>query len=104
MTKRQEAELQAAESKMLSFYFGVTRRDRIKNECVRGTAQIGHFGDKVRGARLRWFAHVQRTDHEDAGDGATRQEAKRKTKEEIYETYLFKDTYHISVFTQRSAT
>ena len=25
---------------------------------------VGCFGDKVRGARLRWFAHVQRRDSE----------------------------------------
>ncbi len=36
--------------------------DRIRNEHIRGTAQVGQFEDKVREARLRWFGHVQRRD------------------------------------------
>uniref|UniRef100_A0A3Q3JMD5 YjeF N-terminal domain-containing protein n=1 Tax=Monopterus albus TaxID=43700 RepID=A0A3Q3JMD5_MONAL len=39
-----------------------TRMDRIRNEHIRGTAQVFCFGDKVREARLRWFGHVQRRD------------------------------------------
>lgn len=43
LTKRQEAEL-----KILR----VSRMGRIRNEYVKGTAQAGQAGDKV---RLRWF-------------------------------------------------
>lgn len=43
LTKGQEAEL-----KMLR----VSRMGRIRNEYVKGTAQAGQAGDKV---RLRWF-------------------------------------------------
>ena len=32
--------------------------DKIRNEYIRGTAQVGRFGKKVREARLRWFGHV----------------------------------------------
>ena len=49
LTKRQEVELEVAELKMLRFSLGVTRMDRIRNEYIRGTAQVGRFGDKVRG-------------------------------------------------------
>ena len=49
LTKRQEAELEVAELKMLRFSLGVTRMDRIRNEYIRGTVQVGRFGDKVRG-------------------------------------------------------
>lgn len=35
---------------------GMTRMDRIRNEYIRGTAQVKHFGE----ARPRWFGHVQR--------------------------------------------
>ncbi|KAK3522429.1 hypothetical protein QTP86_010639 [Hemibagrus guttatus] len=55
LRKRQESELEVAELKMLRFSLGVTRLDRIRNEYIRGTAHVGHMGDKVREARLRWF-------------------------------------------------
>ncbi|KAK3569684.1 hypothetical protein QTP86_002614 [Hemibagrus guttatus] len=60
LKKRQESELEVAELKMLRFSLGVTRLDRIRNEYIRGTAHVGHLGNKVREARLRWFGHVQR--------------------------------------------
>ena len=34
--------------------------DRIRKEYIGGTAQVRRSGDKVRGARLRRFGHVQR--------------------------------------------
>ncbi|KAF3704702.1 hypothetical protein EXN66_Car020392 [Channa argus] len=52
LKKRQEAELEVAELKMLRFSLGVTRMDRIRNEDIRGTAHVRCFGDKVREARL----------------------------------------------------
>ncbi|KAI5619170.1 hypothetical protein C0J50_21201, partial [Silurus asotus] len=41
---------------------GVITMDRIRNEFTRGTAHVGHFAEKVREVRLRWFGHVQRRD------------------------------------------
>ncbi|KAF7667879.1 hypothetical protein LDENG_00044320 [Lucifuga dentata] len=58
LRKRQEAELEVAETKMLRFSL---------NEYIRGTAHVRCFGDKVREARLRWFGHVQRRDSERIG-------------------------------------
>ena len=29
---------------------------------MRGTAQVGRFGEKTREARLRWYGHVRRKD------------------------------------------
>ena len=49
LTKRQEAEMEVAELKMLRFSLGVTRMDKIRNEYIRGTAQVGKFGEKTRG-------------------------------------------------------
>ncbi|KAK2890506.1 hypothetical protein Q8A73_018806 [Channa argus] len=40
LKKRQEAELEVAELKMLRFSLGVTRMDRIRNEDIRGTAHL----------------------------------------------------------------
>ncbi|KAK3526298.1 hypothetical protein QTP70_022688, partial [Hemibagrus guttatus] len=67
LRKRQESELEVAELKILKFFLGVTRLDRIRNEFIRGTAHVGHLGDKVREARLRWFGHVQRRESEYIG-------------------------------------
>ena len=58
LMKRQESELEAAELKMQRFSLGVTRMNKISNECIRGAAQVGRFGDKAMEARLRWFGHV----------------------------------------------
>ena len=60
LTKRQEMEV--AELKMLRFSLGVTRMDKIRNEYIRGTAQLGRFGEKTREARLRWYGHLWRKD------------------------------------------
>ena len=53
LTKRQEAEMEVAELKMLRFSLGVTRMDKIRNEYIIGTAQVGKFGEKTREARRR---------------------------------------------------
>ena len=45
---------------MFRFSFGVLRMDDIRNEQMRGTAHVGRFGDKIRGARLRFFVHLQK--------------------------------------------
>ena len=67
LTKRQEAELEVAELRMLRFSLGVTRMDKIRNKYIRGAAHVRRFGEKVREARLRWFGHVQRRDEEYIG-------------------------------------
>ena len=41
---------------------GVTRMDKIRIENIRGTAQVGKFGEKTREARLRWYGHLRRKD------------------------------------------
>ena len=74
LRKRQETELEVAETKMLRFSLGVTKMDRIRNEYIRGTAHVRCFGDKVREARLRWFGHVQRRDSEYIGRRMLRME------------------------------
>ena len=43
--KRQEAEMEVAELKMLRFPLGLARMDKIRNEYIRGTAQVGRFED-----------------------------------------------------------
>ena len=40
LTRRQEAEMEVTESKMLRFSLGVKRMDNSRNEYIRGTAQV----------------------------------------------------------------
>ena len=46
--------------KMMRWALGVTRKEKIRNEYVRGTAKIAKLGDKLQNARLRWYGHVKR--------------------------------------------
>ena len=62
LTKRQKAEMEVAELKMLRFSLGVTRMDKIRNDYIRGTSQVGRFGEKTREARLGWHGHARRKD------------------------------------------
>ena len=80
LTKRQEAEMEVAGLKMLRFSLGVTRMDKIRNEYIRGTAQVGRFGEKTREARLRWYGHVLRKDDGYIGKRMLRMELPGKGK------------------------
>ena len=75
LTKRQEAEME-----MLRFSFGVTIMDKIRNEYIRVTAQVGMFGEKTRDARLRWYGHLRRKDDGYIGRRMLRMELPGKRK------------------------
>ena len=81
LTKRQEAEMEVAELKMLRFSIGVTIIDKIRNGYIRGTAQVGRFGEKTREAtRVRWYGHVRRKDDGYIGRRMLRMELPGKRK------------------------
>ena len=80
LTKRQEAEMEVAELKMIPFSLRVTRMDKIRNEYIRGRAQVGRFGEKTREARLRWYGHVLRKDDGYIGRRMLRMEFPGKRK------------------------
>ena len=60
--KKQVEEMEVAETKMLRFTMGVSRKDKIKNWYVGGTAKVEQLGMKMRKGRLRWYGHVMRRD------------------------------------------
>ena len=60
VTKRQMRKMEVAELKIVRWALGVTRKDKIRNEYMRGTAKIAKLGDKLRNARLRWYGPVQK--------------------------------------------
>ena len=52
---------------MLRFAMGVTRKEKIRNEFIRGTVKVERLGMKMREGRLRWYGHVMRRDQEYVG-------------------------------------
>ena len=51
---------------------GVTRKDKIRNEYVRGTAKIAKLEDNIRNARLREKERRRIRGKNDDGDGGAR--------------------------------
>ena len=60
VTERQMKKMKVAELKMVRWALGVTRKDKIRNEYVRGIAKIANLRDKLRNARLRWYGYVKK--------------------------------------------
>ena len=59
--------MEVGEMKMLRFAMGVTRKDKIRNEYIRGTVKVERLGMKMRKGRLRWYGHIMRRDEEYVG-------------------------------------
>ena len=67
VTKKQVEEMEVAEMKMLKFAMGVMRKDKIRNEYIRGTVKVKRLEMKMKEGRLRWYGHVMRRDQEYVG-------------------------------------
>ncbi|PVH48241.1 hypothetical protein PAHAL_4G288400 [Panicum hallii] len=60
-TKRRHVQqLSVAEMRMLRWFCGHTRRDRVRNEDIRDRVGVAPIEEKLIQHRLRWFEHVQR--------------------------------------------
>ena len=75
-----EADMEVAELKMSRFSIRVTIMDTIRNEYIRGTAQMGQFGEKTREARLMWYVQGRRKDDGYIGSRLLRMEWPGKRK------------------------
>ena len=65
---------------------GVTRKDKIRNEYIRGTLKVERLGMKIREGRMR-RCHEERPRvcrKKDDRNGVTEKEEKRETKEKIF--------------------
>ena len=54
--------------------------DKLRNEYISGTAQVGRFGEKTRETRLKWYGHVWRKDDGYIGRKMLRMELPGKRK------------------------
>ena len=54
--------MKVAKIKMLRFAMRVRRKNKIKNEYIRGTVKVERLGMKMREGRLRCYGHVMRRD------------------------------------------
>ena len=59
-TKRQESRIEVNEMRMLRWMCGVTRKDKIRNEHIRGTTKVAQASRKITERRLKWYGHVMR--------------------------------------------
>ena len=59
-TERQEARIEINEMRMLRWMCGATRKDKIRNEHIRGTTKVAQASKKITERRLKWYDHVTR--------------------------------------------
>ena len=60
-TRGQEARLEVNEMRMLIWMYGVTRRDKIRNDHIAGTTRVVQaHKKKIIDKRLKWCGHVRR--------------------------------------------
>ena len=88
VTERQMGKMEVAELKMVRWALEVTRKDKIRNEYVKGSAKIAKLGNKLRDARqmLVWTRKKEKRRlraKKDDGDGGAWQKEKRKAKEKV---------------------
>ena len=60
VTERQVGKMEVADLKMVRWALGVTRKDKIRNEYLRGTAKIAKLGDKLWDTGIRWYRDMKR--------------------------------------------
>ena len=70
---------------------GVTRKDKIRNEYIRGTVKVERLGneDERRQTEVVWTCHEERQRvcrKKDDRNGVTRKEEKRETKKKIFKS------------------
>jgi len=58
--RRYVQQLSVAEMRMLRWFCGHTRRDRVRNEAIRERVGVAPIEEKLTQHRLRWFGHIQR--------------------------------------------
>ena len=88
-TKRQESRIEVNEMRMLRWMWVVTRKDKIRNEHIRGTTKVVQASRKITERRLKWYGHVMRMDkdhvvsEESDDESDTGEKEERETKDKV---------------------
>ena len=80
MKKIQEKKVDVAEMRMLRWMCGVTRKDKIRNELIRGTVKVAEISSKMQERRLNWYGHVMRRDENYVGRKAMTMEVEGRRR------------------------
>ena len=80
VAKKQVEEMEVAEMKMLRFAMRVMRKDKIRNEYIRGTVKVERLKMKMKEDRLRCYGYVMKSDREYVGRKMMETELPRKRK------------------------
>ena len=65
LKKSEEKKMDVVEMRMLRWMVGVTRRDRVRNDYIRGTVKVTEISKKIQESILRWYGHLRRRVGED---------------------------------------
>ena len=84
-TKIQGTRIEVTDMRMLPWMCGVTRKDKIRNEHIRGTTRVAQASKKITERRLIWYGHVMRRDGEHILRKVLRAEYTREKKERTTE-------------------
>ena len=80
VTKTQEKKLDVAEMRVFRWMSRVTKLDRIRNEIIIGTTNVGEISKKVQESRSTWYEHVLRREDEYVGKRVMAMEVPGKRK------------------------
>ena len=58
--KHHVQKMSVTEMRMIRWMCGKTRKDKMRNEHIRGLVGVAPIQDKIRENRLRWFGHIRR--------------------------------------------
>jgi len=62
LKKREEQRLEAAQMKFLRHLLGITKLDKVKNQCIREKTGAQNTVEEIKQYQKKWLQHVQRMD------------------------------------------
>jgi len=60
LRKREEQRLEAAQMKFLRHLLGITKLDKVKNQCIREKTGARNIVKEIKQYQKKWLQHVQR--------------------------------------------
>ena len=82
MTSSNVKKLEVTEMKMCRWACGHTLRDHVRNDNTRERLKVENITERCRKARLRWFGHIKRRDHDYIGRKTLEMVPHRRSKED----------------------